>query len=114
MPNRSESKYMAALEKESLFREISTVIKAYGNRYRIFAKDNNDLAQWVPEGDSIPIYDGLEDFSTNNVDISVRTLSEKFATLDQLGYLAFEFLDGKLIRPEAVKVIQMKTATPAT
>ena len=41
--------------------------------------------------------------------IGVRTLSEKFANLDQLGYLAYEFLDGKLIRPEAVKVIQINT-----
>ncbi|MGE4274223.1 MAG: phage major capsid protein [Desulfitobacterium sp.] len=41
--------------------------------------------------------------------IGVRTLTEKFATLDQLGYLAYEFLDGKLIRPEAVKVIQINT-----
>jgi HK97 family phage major capsid protein len=264
MPNSAENKYMAALEKESLFRKIATVIKAYGNGYRIFTKDSNDLAQWVPEGDSIPIYEGLEDFTTSNVDswklaamvkmdeafvrdasfdienylikrfaknfgrsednafingtgiemptgilnetggaevaatiddisyddvidlyfsvkpeyrknaiwlmndktalalrklkdeagnylwrdsddtilgknvimtefmpdaesgskpiafgdfsyywvigrkpIGVRTLSEKFATLDQLGYLAYEFLDGKLIRTEAVKVIQL-------
>jgi HK97 family phage major capsid protein len=41
--------------------------------------------------------------------IGVRTLTEKFAALDQLGYLAYEFLDGKLIRPEAVKVIQINT-----
>ncbi len=269
IPNSSESKYMAALEKESLFRQIGTVIKAYGNGYRIFAKDSGDLAQWVAENDAIPIYDGIEDFTINTVDswklaalvkmdeafihdasfdienylikrfaknfgraednafingsgtemptgilndtggaevvatiddisyddvidlyfsvkpeyrknavwlmndktalalrklkdevgnylwrdsddtilgkkvimtefmpdaesgskpiafgdfsyywvigrkpIGVRTLSEKFAALDQLGYLAYEFLDGKLIRPEAVKVIQMKTAAP--
>lgn len=41
--------------------------------------------------------------------VTVRTLKEKFVTLDQIGYLAFEFLDGKLIRPDAVKVIQMET-----
>ena len=42
--------------------------------------------------------------------IGVRTLTEKFAAFDQLGYLAYEFLDGKLIRPEAVKVIQISEA----
>ena len=26
-----------------------------------------------------------------------------------IGYLAYEFLDGKLIRPEAIKVIQINT-----
>ena len=266
MPNSSNNKYMAALKKESLFRYIGTVIKAYGFGYRIFAKDSNDLAEWVAENDAIPIYDGIDDFIINTVDswklaafikmdaafvhdasfdiedylirrfaknfgraednafingngnemptgilnatngaevaltvdeityddviglyfsvkpeyrkngvwlmndktalvlrtlkdgagnylwnnsddtilgkkviisefmpdaesgskpiafgdfsyywvigrrpIEVRTLTEKFATLDQLGYLACEFLDGKLIRPDAVKVIQMNT-----
>ena len=266
MPNSAQNKYMAALEKESLFRGIGTDIKAYGFGYRILAKDSNDLAQWVAENDAVPIYDGIDDFTINTVDswklaslvkmdaafihdtsfdienylikrfaknfgraednafingnrnemptgilnatggaevastiddisyddvislyfsvkpeyrknavwlmndktaltlrtlkdnagnylwrdsddtilgkkvimsefmpdaepsnkpiafgdfsyywvigrspIGVRTLSEKFAVLDQIGYLAYEFLDGKLVRPEAVKVIQIKT-----
>jgi len=270
LPNSSENKYMAALEKESLFRGIGTVFKAYCSGYRIFTKDSSDLAQWVAENDAIPIYDGIDDFTINPMDswklaalvkmdeafihdasfdienylikrfaknfgraednafingngnkmptgilsatggaevaatidnisyddvislyfsvkpeyrknavwlmndktalalrtlkddagnylwrdsddtilgkkvimtefmpdaeygskpiafgdfsyywvigrspIGVRTLSEEFAVLDQLAYLACEFLDGKLIRPEAVKVIQMKAAAPA-
>ena len=68
MPNSSDNKYMAALGKESLFRSIGTVIKAYGSGYRIFAKDSNDLAEWVAENDAIPIYDGIDDFTVNNVD----------------------------------------------
>ena len=39
--------------------------------------------------------------------ISIRTLTEQFAMTDYIGYLAYEFLDGKLIRPDAVKVIQI-------
>ena len=39
--------------------------------------------------------------------MTVRTLLEKFVLYDQIGYLAFEFLDGKLVRNEAIKVIQM-------
>ncbi len=42
--------------------------------------------------------------------LSIRVLSEKFAAVGQIGYLGFEFLDGKLIRREAVKAIQMNTA----
>ena len=68
MPNSAQNKYMAALEKESLFRGIGTVIKAYGSGYRIFAKDSNDLAQWVAENDAVPIYDGIDDFTINTVD----------------------------------------------
>ena len=37
--------------------------------------------------------------------VSVRTLVEKFAFYDQIGYLAIEFLDGKLVRSEAIKVV---------
>ena len=68
MPNTAHNKYVAALEKESLFRSIGTVIKAYGSGYRIFAKDSTDLAQWVAENDTIPIYNGIEDFTINTVD----------------------------------------------
>lgn len=39
--------------------------------------------------------------------MTVRTLHERFFETGQVGYLAFELLDGKLIRPEAVKVMQM-------
>ncbi len=39
--------------------------------------------------------------------VSVRTLLEKFVLYDQIGYLSFEFLDGKLVRNEAIKIIQM-------
>jgi HK97 family phage major capsid protein len=68
MPNSAQNKYMESLEKESLFRNIGTVIKAYGSGYRIFAKDSNDLAQWVAENDAVPIYDGIDDFTINTVD----------------------------------------------
>jgi HK97 family phage major capsid protein len=39
--------------------------------------------------------------------LSVRTLDEKYALQQQRGYLAYEMLDGMLIRPEAVKVISV-------
>lgn len=39
---------------------------------------------------------------------SLRTLTEKFVLNDQIGYLALEYLDGKLVRRDAVKVFQMK------
>ena len=42
--------------------------------------------------------------------IHISTLTEKFALNGQIAYLAKEFLDGKLVRREAIKVIQMKAA----
>ena len=39
--------------------------------------------------------------------VCLRTLVEKFALLGCVGYLAYEFLDGKLVHPEAVKVMKI-------
>lgn len=39
--------------------------------------------------------------------MTIRILRERFFEADQIGYLAYELLDGKLIRPEAIKVMQM-------
>ena len=61
------------------------------------------------ESGSKPIAFG--DFSyywiVNRRPVSIRTLVEQFAMVDCIGYLAYEFLDGKLVRPEAIKVMQM-------
>ncbi len=63
LPNTGNNKYMTALSKESLFRRIATTVSAYDSGYNIFARDYNDLAQWVPENGSLPIYDGMRDFT---------------------------------------------------
>lgn len=39
---------------------------------------------------------------------SVKALREKFAIKNQIGYLSLEFLDGKLVRPEAIKVLKIE------
>ena len=39
--------------------------------------------------------------------LTVRVLKEKFFEAGQIGYLAYEFLDGKLIQPDAVKILQI-------
>jgi len=38
---------------------------------------------------------------------SVRSLVEKFAVYSQVGYLAIKFIDGVLMRTEAIKVLQI-------
>ena len=42
--------------------------------------------------------------------ISFRRLNERYADTGQVGFLATKRVDGKLILPEAVKVLQMKSA----
>ncbi len=64
----SGDKYMKALAKESLFRQIATTIKAYGSGYLIRVKDTKDTAAFIPEGGEISLQDGMHDFSITNVD----------------------------------------------
>ena len=68
LPMVAQNKYSDALRKKSLFRRIGTNIKALNNGYRIFAKDCEDMAMWVPEGGSIPIYEGIEDFTEHKLE----------------------------------------------
>ena len=63
LPSADDGKLGEAIKRESLFRNMATVVKAYNGGSRIFAKDCDDLAEWVPENGSIPIYDGMDDFT---------------------------------------------------
>lgn len=69
LPSGSDEKLAKAVKKESIFRNLATVVKAYNGSSRIFAKDCDDLAVWVPEGGDIPIYDGVDDFTRYPVDM---------------------------------------------
>lgn len=64
----SNTKCMAALKKEGVFRQIATVKNAFNSGNRIWTKVCDDLAAWVPEGGEIPLYDGLKNFTRKNVD----------------------------------------------
>ncbi len=69
------------------------------------------ISEYMPNAtaDNKPIAFG--DFSyywiVKRTPVSVKMLSELFALRHQTGYLAFEFIDGKLIRSEAVKAISV-------
>ena len=69
LPSGAEDKYSKAIRKESIFRNLATVIHAFGGSSRSFAKDCEDIAAWVPEGGSIPIYDAVNDFTRYPVDM---------------------------------------------
>ncbi len=68
LPAGSDEKLGKAIRKESIFRNLATVINAYSGSSRIFAKDCSDLAAWIPEGEAIPIYDAMNDFTRYPVD----------------------------------------------
>lgn len=70
------------------------------------------ISEYMPtaEAGTKPIAFG--DFSyfwiVDRVPFMMRTLSEKFALNQQLAYLGYEYLDAKLIRPDAVKTLEIK------
>lgn len=68
LPTVSGEKLAEAIQRESVLRSFATVVKAYGGSSRIFARDCSDLAAWVPENGSIPVYDGIGDFTRYPVD----------------------------------------------
>lgn len=69
LPASGDDKLRKAIRRESLFRNMATVVKAYNGASRIFAKDCADLAEWVPENGSIPIREGKNDFTRYTVDM---------------------------------------------
>lgn len=98
-------------------------------------KDANDQYLWQPslkEGESerllgYPVYTSayapadaiaFGDFSYYNIgdrgSRSFKKLTELFAGNDMVGFVAKERVDGKLILPEAVQILKLKTALPAS
>lgn len=69
------------------------------------------ISEYMPnaENESKPIAFG--DFSyywiIKRSQVTVKVLRELFSENGQLGYLAFEFIDGKLVRKDAVKVLKI-------
>ena len=45
--------------------------------------------------------------------ITFNRLTERYADMGQVGFLASKRVDGKLVLPEAIKVLQMKAAATA-
>ncbi|MFB0919314.1 MAG: phage major capsid protein [Oscillospiraceae bacterium] len=68
MPNTAVNKYDAAIAEESIFRKIGTAFKVYDAAHHILAKDYDDLAQFVPEGGNIPIFEGINDFTPYSIE----------------------------------------------
>ena len=64
----AQDKYMAALKKESLFRNLATEIRAYDTGYRIKTARNEDVSAWVPEGGTVTVSDGISDFGEITLD----------------------------------------------
>lgn len=63
IPYGDISKLQTLLHEENMMRRICTLINACGSEYTIVAKQCDDISQWVREGEAIPIYEGMRDFT---------------------------------------------------
>ena len=98
VPMTTSNKLEEQIRKESVIRKIASVINAKANGYKIAAVDCKDIAQYVREGDELPLYDGMDDFDSLTVDshklVSFIKLGEDFvhdATFDIEKYLVKRF-----------------------
>lgn len=98
LPSSSLKQVSKIIDKESVFRKMATNIGAYKTGYRIYAKDCKDKAQFVAEGEAIPIYEGIEDFTKYCVEshklTAIVKLDEDFvndAAFDIEKYLSEKF-----------------------
>lgn len=60
---KGQDKYMVAIKQESLFRNLATDIRVYDHDYRIKTVNSDDVAVWVPDSGTVPLSDGMNDFS---------------------------------------------------
>lgn len=77
-PAESGRKYIAKLEKASLFRQLATVVRAEKNDSHIWTFDSDDMADWVGDR-SVDVRDGIEDFTR------YETNAHKLAAMTRLG-----------------------------
>ena len=60
---RGQETFMSAIKEESIFRNLTTDMRIYDHDSRIKTVSTDDVAVWVPKGDSIPIQSGIGDFN---------------------------------------------------
>lgn len=63
LPYDSNRKYMAELEKESIFRQFATSINVSSSNNTVLAYASDDVAACVPEGEYINVSDLADDFT---------------------------------------------------
>ena len=80
LPTETEEKYEAAIEKESIFREVGSVFKSYDSDSKIFAADSDDICRFVLENGTISVVDLTDDFT------KIPVQRNKLATLFRASY----------------------------
>lgn len=64
LPIGADATFNEKLKERSVFRRKASIMTACGGSYKLLAKGTQDKASWVPEGQEIPMQDGMNDFNT--------------------------------------------------
>lgn len=67
LPTDSNRKYMDALQKESIFRNLATCVNALRSDNSLWTSDADEPAQWVAEGASIDVNENADVFIRHTV-----------------------------------------------
>lgn len=101
LPMDSSREYQAAIKKESFFRNNATCVDAPRFDNTIWASDSTDLAEWVKEGEKMPITCAEDDFQKKPINCNklaaFTTLNSDFVSdigFNVKKYLISRFADG--------------------
>ena len=78
LPVNTDNNYEKEIGKMSVFRKLASVFTRYNGAVDIITANSDDVAEFVPETESIDIKDVIDDFST------IRVTGNKLATLLRL------------------------------
>lgn len=62
-PSAGTGKLHQEIHRRSVMRRLATTVRVSGRGGTVFAHETNDLAQWVPENQALPIREGMNDFT---------------------------------------------------
>lgn len=63
LPSAGSDKLRKAIHDRCVMRQLATTIRVSGSGSTVYAHETNDLAQWVPENQALPIREGMNDFT---------------------------------------------------
>lgn len=100
LPPHSAEKFSKKLKAESLFRRVATSLYSPDGPSTILAKVNYDSASWVALGEEIPVYNGINDFTTYNLeDYKLAILMQMDASfLHSNRYIFEDYLLDRLVK----------------
>lgn len=98
VPDEFENTLVSGMEEEGSIRSLAHVFTTSNGVHKIPVVRTKGSANWIGDRQGI----------------TFKRLNERYADMGQVGFLASKRVDGKLVLPEAIKVLQMKGVSTAS